>query len=90
MKRRGVVPEGCVRERVVPERSVGEERSLKRCDVKNEVSREDIDVVVVDLKRVRSYPSWLIIYVVDLEENEVHSSRVEDTENSEEGTLPEE
>jgi hypothetical protein len=41
MKRRGVALEGCVGEIIVSERSKGVERSSKRREVENEVSRED-------------------------------------------------
>jgi hypothetical protein len=71
MNRRGVMPEGCVGERVVPERSIGEERPSKRCSVKNEVSREDTRCSGSRVEESEVKSPWLIRDVVDLEENEV-------------------
>jgi hypothetical protein len=87
-ERRGVCQKG-VGEIYVPERSVEEERLLKRHDVKNEVSREDTkgsSSRVVE-KEVRS--PWIIRDVVESMEDEVQSSSTNDAEDSDEGALPE-
>jgi hypothetical protein len=41
MERKKTRSEGCAREIFVPERSIEEERSSKRCSARNEESKED-------------------------------------------------
>jgi hypothetical protein len=74
--------------KIVPERSTEEERSSKRCDIRNEVSREDTRSSGSRIEENEVRSPWLVRDVVTSEEDGAQSSSIDTTKNSD-GSLQE-
>jgi hypothetical protein len=69
MKRKETMPEGCVEERFVPERSKRREVIEETCDPRDEVSREDTRSSGSRIEENEVRSPWLVRHVVTSKED---------------------